>query len=398
MLSNRITMQEYEVACSIAGLINLKTAAGKKRESHYSSDGPQGKVAKMVQEHAMPQFSPEDGPTLSEVASEKVLRPNSKYIADDEAALAKVTLVKSLASGATSSLGLGQENDNKLQSISSQKAEPDLKHAPFFYHVDHSQEMGTNPPAVLTESGRILSVPAEKHVPGRSEDLRSELSTCGHAEQLDSPGDGPSASKKVSEPYSKDAIDDEGALAKVEVTSVKSLASSVGATSTSGDDEHGDSQKSQSISSQGAELDLKHAPFFYYIDHSEEKDTNPPTLLAESGRIPSFPVKMHAILSKSNLKHIVAWDDHGRSFKILDQQQFEQHILPRYFQQSKIASFYRLINGWNFRRIQSNDNPNCNSYYEEHFLRNMPWLCKKMKRHKIGKKMYIPMGELGQLP
>ncbi|KAL3774439.1 hypothetical protein HJC23_010791 [Cyclotella cryptica] len=47
-----------------------------------------------------------------------------------------------------------------------------------------------------------------------------------------------------------------------------------------------------------------------------------------------------------------------------------------------------MLNGWGFRRLVGGDYRN--SYYEEHFLRNMPWLCKKMRRPKIGEKMDIP--------
>ena len=238
--------------------------------------------------------------------------------------------------------------------------------------------------------GSCINGPERKMAKTAQADVMPGLSAYAYAEHLAHPKLGLTASEVApeKEPSVKDM-----AYGKAETMTAKALES--GAAPTPG----GEPEKLKQLrplASQGAGPDLKPPPFFYYIDHSQERDTDPPTLLTESGQIPSFPAKMHAILSKPNLKHIVAWDDHGRSFKILDQQQFEQHILPKYFQQSKIASFYRLINGWNFRRIQSKDNPNYNSYYEENFLRNMPWLCKRMKRPKIGKKLNIQMGKLGR--
>ena len=403
-MSNGITAKEYEAACSIAGLINLSTAVGMKRGCNYYSDIPERKVIKMVQGDSAPKLSTDvgqsdtlkDWSTSSELATQKASKVIPKDMTNDDVASAKVMSIKSVASGATFTPGLEYESVKKSPPVLSHDAEPDLKPAS---SVDRSQKMDTGPPALLAESGWILSCPAIMHAPELkvakivqkgSMPLFYSHAADAHARQHVSPEDRPNSPEKYTEHHSKDVIDDAVAPAK--------MASSVtsGANSTPGP--YPDNKKgSQPFSSQDAEPELKPAPFFYYVDHSQEKDTNPPTLLAESGRIPSFPVKMHAILSKPNLKHIVAWDDHGRSFKILDQQQFEQHILPKYFQQSKIASFYRLINGWNFRRIQSNDNPNFNSYYEEHFLRNMPWLCKKMKRPKIGKKFYIQMGKLGQV-
>ena len=137
--------------------------------------------------------------------------------------------------------------------------------------------------------------------------------------------------------------------------------------------------------------ELRPAPYFYYRNHSTEIDEDPLTPVTQAGHVPCFPAKMHAILANPELHNIVAWDDHGRSFRILKPKKFECDILPKFFEHSKFSSFIRQANGWGFRRLLSG--PNRNSYYQEYFLRSMPWLCKKMRRPKVGEKKGISVGK-----
>ncbi|EED93475.1 hypothetical protein THAPSDRAFT_22414 [Thalassiosira pseudonana CCMP1335] len=129
---------------------------------------------------------------------------------------------------------------------------------------------------------------------------------------------------------------------------------------------------------------LKPAPYFYYSDHSLEEDDDPLTPVTAAGRVPTFPAKMHAILSNPKLHHIVAWAPHGRSWRILKPRQFECYVLPKYFEHSKFSSFVRQANGWGFRRFSQGYDRN--AYYHEYFLRSMPHLCKKMRRPKVAEK------------
>ena len=50
------------------------------------------------------------------------------------------------------------------------------------------------------------------------------------------------------------------------------------------------------------------------------------------------------------------------------------------------------MNGWGFRRLT--EGLNRSSYFEENFLRDMPWLCKNMGRHKVGGKGELNAGKL----
>lgn len=133
--------------------------------------------------------------------------------------------------------------------------------------------------------------------------------------------------------------------------------------------------------------ELKPAPYFYYSDHSLEEDPDPLIPITVSGHVPTFPAKMHAILTNPNLTGIVAWNHHGRSWTILEPRAFEVRILPKYFEHSKFSSFVRQANGWGFRRLSAGNHRN--TFYHEYFLRGMPWLVKKMRRPKVNEKKSI---------
>jgi hypothetical protein len=126
------------------------------------------------------------------------------------------------------------------------------------------------------------------------------------------------------------------------------------------------------------EIFLKPVPYFYYRDCSRRPDPDPLTPLTALGRVPNFPSKMHAILSRPDLADIVAWMPHGRSWRVLKPREFEIRVIPTYFEHAKFSSFIRQANGWGFRRITRGRDRN--SYYSELFIRGLPHLCKQMKR------------------
>jgi HSF-type DNA-binding len=131
--------------------------------------------------------------------------------------------------------------------------------------------------------------------------------------------------------------------------------------------------------------ELKPYPFFYYNDLSTQKDPDSLTPLTAPGRVPNFPAKMHAILSRPDLADVICWMPHGRSWKVLKPREFEIRVIPTYFEHAKFSSFIRQANGWGFRRITTGRDRN--SYYHSHFLRALPHLCKEMKRPGVAKKL-----------
>lgn len=121
------------------------------------------------------------------------------------------------------------------------------------------------------------------------------------------------------------------------------------------------------------------APYFYYRDHSETPDRDPSEPITIPGRIPNFPAKLFAILSRPELSDIISWMPHGRSWKVHKPREFEVKVIPAYFDHSKYSSFIRQANGWGFQRI-STKGLDRHSHYHELFLRGIPHLIKLMKR------------------
>lgn len=130
--------------------------------------------------------------------------------------------------------------------------------------------------------------------------------------------------------------------------------------------------------------EFKPSPFLYYTDYSMHPDPDSCVPLTLPGRVPNFPAKMHAILSRQELADVVCWMPHGRSWKVLKPREFEVRVLPTYFEHAKFSSLIRQANAWGFRRITSGRDRN--SYYHPLFLRGLPHLCKQMKRHSVAQK------------
>lgn len=56
-----------------------------------------------------------------------------------------------------------------------------------------------------------------------------------------------------------------------------------------------------------------------------------------------FPVKLHYILSNPKYQNYISWLPHGRSWRIVKPEAFEQDLIPKFFRSSKIASFMRQV-------------------------------------------------------
>ena len=96
-----------------------------------------------------------------------------------------------------------------------------------------------------------------------------------------------------------------------------------------------------------------------------DKATGPSAMLAQSttAKEPTFPVKLHLILSNPEFQEIISWLPHGRSWRILQQKAFEERVIPLYFRHGRYSSFARQVNGWGFRRVTHGSD--YNSYFHE---------------------------------
>ena len=110
--------------------------------------------------------------------------------------------------------------------------------------------------------------------------------------------------------------------------------------------------------------------------NSEQRDSRKK---AQNGQ--SFPFMLHDMLSddteSNNFAHIVSWDSDGMSFKVHKQDEFVQHILPLYFDQSKYGSFRRQLNHYSFSRAKGGKNKG--RYSHVSFVKGARSMCKHIR-------------------
>ena len=64
----------------------------------------------------------------------------------------------------------------------------------------------------------------------------------------------------------------------------------------------------------------------------------------------NFPARLHAILSDEKYSHIISWMPHGRAWKVTNKEVLVEEVIPKFFGQTKYASFTRQLSGWGFKR------------------------------------------------
>ncbi len=97
----------------------------------------------------------------------------------------------------------------------------------------------------------------------------------------------------------------------------------------------------------------------------------------------AFPYRLYEMLQlveRDGLDHIVSWQPHGRCFVVHKPEEFTA-ILPKYFKQSKTASFQRQLNLYSFQRLTKGADRG--GYYNEFFLRGKEFLLSKIQRVKV---------------
>ena len=94
--------------------------------------------------------------------------------------------------------------------------------------------------------------------------------------------------------------------------------------------------------------------------------------------------KLYVILDhvkEDGLDDVVSWQPHGRAFRVHNHAIFLSRIMPRYFHQSKLASFQRQLNIYGFQRITKGIDKG--SYYHHLMLRDKPFLAHQITRVSV---------------
>jgi len=121
-------------------------------------------------------------------------------------------------------------------------------------------------------------------------------------------------------------------------------------------------------------------------DKQVEEDSSKQDATAQILQSPTFPLKLHMILDKiedtdSSMKNAISWLPHGRAFHIRNSDIFKREVLPKYFKNCKMSSFYRQINLYGFVRLTTGCETG--AYYHEYFLRGRAFLTKNIIRTKV---------------
>ncbi len=126
-----------------------------------------------------------------------------------------------------------------------------------------------------------------------------------------------------------------------------------------------------------------------YHDHASDVEAmyQQKPAVSKGGVSVPFPMKLHDMLEhiqsdEPELASIVSWQPHGRCFLVHKPKDFADHVLPRFFQQKKYASFQRQLNLYGFSRI-TRQGADRGSYYHEFFLRGKKFLCRGINRMKV---------------
>lgn len=89
---------------------------------------------------------------------------------------------------------------------------------------------------------------------------------------------------------------------------------------------------------------------------------------------PSFPVRLHALLSDQSCRSAIAWLPSGKSFVILNRSLFSEKCLPKYFRETKFQSFSRRLQRWGFSKVFVTGHSHT-VYSHDLFLRDRLDLC-----------------------
>ena len=123
-----------------------------------------------------------------------------------------------------------------------------------------------------------------------------------------------------------------------------------------------------------------------YHDHSTDPVVDPTQIKhkAKGGVITPFPVKLHDMLDqieRDGLSHVVSWQPHGRCFVVHKPKEFVNYVMPKYFKQTKMASFQRQLNLYGFNRLTGGLDKG--GYYHELFLRGKVSLAYDIHRMRV---------------
>lgn len=123
-------------------------------------------------------------------------------------------------------------------------------------------------------------------------------------------------------------------------------------------------------------------------------------------QIPPFVLKLSSFLDESRNTELIRWSDDGKSFIVLDEEEFAKTLIPELFKHNNYASFVRQLNMYGFHKqvglsdnsmkASENKRKTPSRYANPYFRRGRPellWLVQKPKAAPTGKRGSDVKGE-----
>lgn len=97
-------------------------------------------------------------------------------------------------------------------------------------------------------------------------------------------------------------------------------------------------------------------------------------------KLPKFLLKTFKILEAEAHPDIIAWNEKGDEFKILDISSFEKYVLPKHFKHNKFKSFVRQLHIYGFHKTRKKSK--IKIFFHPFFKKNRFDLLRKIERKK----------------
>ena len=77
----------------------------------------------------------------------------------------------------------------------------------------------------------------------------------------------------------------------------------------------------------------------------------------------TFAQKVHHMLSQPHFENMIAWRPHGRAWRVLKPNDFEQQVMPMYFGHSRYSNFLSMLRQHGFKNFTQGTDKSC-PYHE----------------------------------
>lgn len=122
---------------------------------------------------------------------------------------------------------------------------------------------------------------------------------------------------------------------------------------------------------------------------SHQQQPQQPAATRHSKTRPAFVNKVWSMLNDESNMNLIQWSEDGKSFIVVNREEFVHEILPKYFKHSNFASFVRQLNMYGWHKVQDvksgsiqNSSDDKWQFENEYFVKGREDLLEKIVRQK----------------